>query len=114
ITEGQPAVTDLIMAPGGGIDEERLIALVGAIEQMSEHPLAEAIVRYAEERVIPLLTVEQFDSVTGQGAVGIVSGAAVIVGNERLMTDYSVNVDPLRPDAERLAEQGRTPIFVAI
>ncbi|MQA90307.1 MAG: heavy metal translocating P-type ATPase [Gemmatimonas sp.] len=114
VTEGEPAVTDVVMAADGGVGEDRLLALVAALEASSEHPLADAIVRYADERRLDRPTVETFDTVTGRGAVGVVDGSALAVGNQRLMADYAVDVGVLAPDATRLAELGRTPMFVAI
>jgi P-type Cu+ transporter len=112
VTEGRPAVTDVIPAPGVSPDE--LLQRVASLEASSEHPLAEAIVRHAREQGITLAATEGFQSVTGHGAVGIVNGASVAVGNEKLMTEYAVDVSPLRSNAERLAGDGKTPIYVAI
>ncbi|MEX2583112.1 MAG: heavy metal translocating P-type ATPase [Gemmatimonadota bacterium] len=114
VTEGQPAVTDIAVAPGSGVDEERMLALVASLEASSEHPLGEAIVRYVEELGVARPEAESFESVTGRGAVGVVDGSAVVVGNEKLMADYAIDVEPLRGETERLAELGRTPMFVAI
>ena len=114
VTEGRPAVTDVIVAAGSELGEDRLLALVASIEASSEHPLGEAIVRHAASRGVELSTVDGFDAVTGQGAVGVVDGHAVAVGNERLMGEYAIDVTPLRADSERLAGDGRTPMFVAI
>jgi Cu+-exporting ATPase len=114
VTAGTPAVTDVVMAPEAGVDEERMLALAAALEASSEHPLGEAIVRYAVDRGIERLEAANFDSVTGRGAVGAVDGAALAIGNEALMGDHAVDVDPLRAAAERLGEAGRTPMYVAI
>jgi Cu+-exporting ATPase len=112
ITEGRPTVTDVIPTPGRSADE--LLGIVASLEASSEHPLADAIVRHAKDRGISLAPAEGFQSVTGQGAVGIVGGSFVAVGNEKLMSEYAVHPDPLRADAERLAGEGRTPVYVAI
>jgi len=119
VTEGRPAVTDVVLAPGGemaedGPAERRMLALVAALEASSEHPLGEAIVRHAEEGGIPRLRVERFDSVTGRGAVGVVEGTEVVVGNARLMADHAVDAGSMDEVAGALAERGRTPMFVAI
>jgi P-type Cu+ transporter len=114
VTEGRPAVTDVVEAPGSGLSGERVLALAASLEASSEHPLAEAIVRYAEERGIARMEAESFESRTGQGAVGVVDGSALAIGNERLMADYAVDVAPLRAEADRLAGLGRTPMYVAV
>jgi Cu+-exporting ATPase len=81
---------------------------------MSEHPLADAIVRYAREKSLPLSVPEGFQSVTGRGAIGTVDGAALAVGNAALMREWSIDVKPLAPAVERLAAEGKTPMYVAI
>ncbi|HET7274720.1 MAG TPA: heavy metal translocating P-type ATPase [Longimicrobiaceae bacterium] len=114
VTEGTPSVTDVEMATGAELTEDRMLALAAALEASSEHPLGEAIVAFARERELPRLPVENFDSVTGRGAVGVVDGSALAIGNQALMTDYSVDIESLRESAERLAERGRTPMYVAV
>ncbi|TVP43225.1 MAG: copper-translocating P-type ATPase [Gemmatimonadales bacterium] len=119
VTEGRPAVTDVVLAPGGegtedGRAEDRMLALVAALEASSEHPLGEAIVRHAEGRGIPRLRVERFDSVTGRGAVGEVGGVPVAVGNARLMADHAVDISAMEEVAASLGGRGRTPMFVAV
>src|SRR6185312_6111800 len=85
-----------------------------SLEASSEHPLADALVRRARELGLPLGSMEGFQSITGLGAVGIVEGIFVAVGNEKLMEEYAANMEPLRPEAERLAGEGKTPVYVAI
>jgi P-type Cu+ transporter len=114
VTEGRPSVTDLHLAAGGSRGESELLRLVASLEGASEHPLADAIVRYAEERGVALVQPERFESVTGRGAVGSVDGYEVAIGNAALMGDFAVDVAPLRERAEELAGRGRTPMFVAI
>jgi Cu+-exporting ATPase len=114
VTEGRPAVTDVVLAPGSPRTAEDLLRLVASLEASSEHPLADAVVRHAKDRGLPLAPAESFQSVTGRGAVGVVSGSALAVGNEALMADYAIRVDPLRAEAERLAGEGKTPMYVAI
>ena len=118
VTEGRPTVTDIVAAPGSPWAAERsandLLSLVASLETMSEHPLADAIVRRGREQGLTLAVPEAFESVTGRGAIGVVAGHALAVGNEALMTDYSIEVAPLRPAAERLAGEARTPVYVAV
>jgi Cu+-exporting ATPase len=114
VTEGRPTVTELVLAGGGVETEDELLRLVASLETRSEHPLADAIVTHARERGLATTPPESFEAVTGRGAVGVVEGRALAVGNELLMDDYSVRVDPLRGDAERLAGEGKTPMYVAV
>lgn len=111
ITQGTPTVTDIETL---GWDENELAVLAGSLETVSEHPLAEAVVRRATEHGLTLLEVESFESVTGKGVVGIVGGRAVLIGNAAMLTDYSIPVTPLRDAAERLGQQARTAVFVAV
>jgi P-type Cu+ transporter len=114
VTEGRPAVTDLLLAPGSRHPEAELLRLVASLEASSEHPLADAIVHHAREQGLDLEEAENFDSVTGRGAVGVVSGSALAIGNRALMHDYAIDTAPLDAEAERLASAGKTPMYVAI
>ena len=114
VTEGKPTVTDLRLAPGAELSEERLLTLVASLEQSSEHPLAGAVVHYAVGRGIALLPVERFEAMTGRGVVGTVDGQAVLVGNEALLREHGVDVGMLRGEADRLAGEARTPMYAAV
>jgi Cu+-exporting ATPase len=81
---------------------------------MSEHPLADAIVRYAREQKITLATPADFQSVTGRGATGTVDGLALRVGNAALMSDAGIDATALAAEVDRLANDGKTPMYVAI
>ncbi|HEX8849443.1 MAG TPA: heavy metal translocating P-type ATPase, partial [Gemmatimonadaceae bacterium] len=121
VTEGRPTVTDLVPASndrfagdagaGGGTE---LLALVASIESSSEHPLADAVVRRARDQRLRLRPVESFASHTGQGVTGVVDGRALAVGNETLMSEWAVRVEPLRDAAHRLSAEGKTPVYVAV
>ncbi len=116
VTEGRPAVTDVVVPPGSGRSAEELLRLVASLEASSEHPLADAIVRHAKDLGLSLAPAESFQSVTGRGATAVVGGTALAVGNEALLADYAISaisVDPLRAEAERLSAAGRTPVYVA-
>ena len=114
ITEGRPTVTDLVAGPGWTGREEELLRLTASLEASSEHPLADAIVRRAKDAGLALAQAEAFDSVTGRGAVGTVDGRALVVGNEALMADHGLRVDALAEAAERLAGEGKTPVWVDV
>jgi Cu+-exporting ATPase len=114
LTEGRPTVTDLIPAPGSAWSADTLLRLVAGLESSSEHPLADAVVRHARERGLAIPAAEEFQSVTGRGAVGVVEGSFLAAGNERLMEDYAVDPAPLAADADRLTGEGKTAIHVAV
>ena len=112
VTEGRPAVTDLVVIDGH--DEREVLTLVGSLERSSEHPLAQAIVEHARARGVQLLQAESFASHTGLGATGMVDGVVLLVGNRRLMQDWMIDVAALRVLADDLASRGRTPIYIAV
>jgi Cu+-exporting ATPase len=114
VTEGRPTVTDVVIAPGSNRGREEVIRLVASLETMSEHPLADAIVRHARDAKLSLATPEGFQSVTGHGATGTVEGAALAVGNAPLMVDRKVDTRSLEADFSRLAADARTPMYVAV
>ncbi len=114
ITEGQPTVTDYVGAKAAPWPNREVLRLVASLERSSEHPVAEAIVRYAAEQSLVLSRAENFQAVTGQGASGWIDGISVLVGNEGLMAASGVATDELREEAERLAEAGKTPMFIAV
>ncbi|HEX6590128.1 MAG TPA: heavy metal translocating P-type ATPase [Longimicrobiales bacterium] len=114
VTEGRPTVTDVVLASASTRPADEVLRLVASLESHSEHPLADAIVRHARDAGSALTTPEAFESVTGRGAVGVVDGGALAVGNAALMADYAVDPAPLAADADRLANEGKTPMFVAI
>ncbi|WP_395729241.1 heavy metal translocating P-type ATPase [Nakamurella sp.] len=111
LTRGEPAVTDLVV---DGIGELELLALTAAVERDSEHPLAAAVVRYADDRGAARLIAGGFRSVAGHGAVAQVDGHRVIVGNRALMADQGVPLGALSARRDELAAAGRTAVFVAV
>jgi Cu2+-exporting ATPase len=111
LTKGEPEVTDIV--PADGVPEAELLRLVAAVEQESEHPLAEAIVRRAEQAVADSLAADGFDNVPGHGAVATVQGRRVAVGNRRLMEREEVDLGPLAAHREQLASGGRTVVMAA-
>ncbi|EHR59188.1 LOW QUALITY PROTEIN: copper/silver-translocating P-type ATPase [Saccharomonospora cyanea NA-134] len=111
LTKGEPEVTDVV---ADGIPDADLLALTAAVERESEHPLAAAIVRYAEERGVPSLDVADFRNVPGHGADARVAGRRVLVGNRKLMVAEGVEVGSLVARRDELAEAGRTAVLVAV
>jgi Cu+-exporting ATPase len=117
LTEGRPQVTDVVMnrqSAAASLSVEQVLALVASLEQASEHPLGEAIVADARRRSLPLEPAEDFEARSGKGAVGRVGTARVAVGNRALLADLGIESDALVSDAERLASEGKTPVYVAI
>ncbi|SLJ86363.1 heavy metal translocating P-type ATPase [Novosphingobium mathurense] len=112
LTEGKPSVVKVVTAEGGS--ENELLRLSAAVERASEHPLAAAIVRAAEERSITLPDVSEFDSPTGKGALGTVEGRKVVLGNARFMEEHGIATGPMQVEADDLRRDGATAIFVGI
>ncbi|MFC6668274.1 heavy metal translocating P-type ATPase [Deinococcus radiopugnans] len=111
LTEGKPALTDL--RPADGVDETELLRLAASADQPSQHPLAAAIVAGAKEKGVELSEAQDFDSVPGQGVTAEVDGRRVLIGNRKLMDGGQVVLGALVQEAEILAADGKTPMFVA-
>src|ERR1043166_7797668 len=112
LTQGKPKVVAII--PARGIDEPTVLRHAASVEQASEHPLAAAIVAAAKERSIALATVTGFDAPTGKGAVGMVEGRRVVLGNAAFLAEMNIATVGLNGQAEELRHDGATAIFVAI
>jgi Cu+-exporting ATPase len=110
LTEGRPSVVRVVT---DGISEEDALRLAASVEKASEHPLGAAIVRAASERGLATAPVEDFESPSGKGVVGVVEGRRVVLGNEGFLTTQSVDVATLAADAERMRADGATAIFMA-
>jgi P-type Cu+ transporter len=123
ITVGRPQITDVLLVSTESIEatphavraaEDNLIRIAAALEHASEHPLAEAVVRYAQQRTLILPQANEFESLTGYGVTGIIEGELTLIGNAALMAKYSIAIAPLQTAATRLAEEGKTPLWIAI
>lgn len=112
LTEGKPTLSSVIPQPG--IEESGLLQLVASLERSSEHPLAAAIVKGAEAKKLSLSDVTGFNSKTGKGVEGTVSGKQVAVGNAELFHDLSVDPAPLLKRAEALRKEGQTVMLVSV
>jgi Cu+-exporting ATPase len=113
ITRGKPELTDVVPLDGV-LPEHELLRLTASLERSSEHPLAQAIVRGAEARGLPLSGPRDFESLTGRGVRGEVDGRSVMAGNSRLLTEAGLDVGELEVQAQRLSGEGKTPMFVAV
>jgi Cu+-exporting ATPase len=112
LTEGKPAVTAIVPAPG--FTEAEILRLSASVERASEHPLAVAIVTAAEKQGIAMVPVSDFDSPTGKGALGTVEGRHIVLGNKAFLAEHGVDVAPLAEQADRLREDGATAIFAGV
>ena len=111
LTEGRAAFREVMPAPG--IDADEVLRLAASLDQGSEHPLAEAIVAGARDRGLALAPVEDFDSVTGQGVRGRVSGQTLLLGNGSLMQDAGIDVAEMSERAQALRRAGASVMFLA-
>ena len=111
ITEGEPKVTDIIT--NGDISQDELLQFSASAEAGSEHPLGEAIVNSARDRNLELMRAESFEAIPGHGIEVIIQGKKMLLGNKKLMDDRNIRI-PLQNEADRLSEEGKTPMFVAI
>jgi Cu+-exporting ATPase len=113
LTRGEPALTDLVALPGH--TATTLLPLLAALERQSEHPLAAAIVRYADSQQAPVLTATGFRAVAGQGAAATVAGQALLLGNERLLREAGIVLLPAAQQvAAGLLAQAKTVLYAAL
>jgi Cu+-exporting ATPase len=112
LTEGRPTLTDV--KPAAGFDPDELLALVGALEQGSEHPLAEAIVKGIQERGVVIRKSSSFEAITGMGVKGAVDGHAILLGNQALMDREGLDIAAIVDAADVLRTEGKTAMFVAV
>ncbi|MGL5642034.1 MAG: copper-translocating P-type ATPase [Paraclostridium sp.] len=112
ITEGKPVVTDIITT--NVVNEKELLQIAASAEKGSEHPLGEAIVKKGEEEKIEFLTPSNFNSITGHGIEVTISNHQVLLGNKKLMDDRNINLEDLHIQSDKLANEGKTPMYIAI
>jgi Cu+-exporting ATPase len=91
-----------------------LLSLAASAEKASEHPLGEAIVRAAEERKVPILPVADFEAVPGFGIKASIGGKSLLAGNAKLLKANGIGFDTAFGTADRLADEGKTPMYIAI
>jgi Cu+-exporting ATPase len=112
LTEGKPKLVSIVSAEG--FNDEDNLCLAASLERASEHPLAEAIIRGAEERDISLSSTDNFQSVTGKGVTGTIDGKNVVLGNIKLLQSLDVIVGNLPEQADKLRSEGQTVMLLAI
>ncbi len=111
VTQGKPQVTDVITAPG--VDEKGLLSLAAALEKPSEHPLAEAVLQYAQGQGIAAAPVEGFQAISGRGVAATVAGRRAYAGNLELLGENGIVPGALAEQGARLAAEGKTPLYFA-
>ncbi len=112
ITKGQPEVTDTI--PAEGFSQKEVLRFAASVEKGSEHPLAEAIIKRAEEEGLELFKLERFEAVTGRGIKAEIAGQnTVLVGNRKLMDEAKINYSRLEQKLEQLEDEAKTAMLIA-
>jgi P-type Cu+ transporter len=114
VTEGRPAVTDIVCSAQNTLTSDALLALAASLEQVSEHPVAGAIVRHAKEHGLSIVTPTAFESMTGRGATALVASQRIAVGNGTLMRELGIGVTAMASTAATLAANAKTVVFVAV
>lgn len=112
ITEGKPTVTDVLTAEG--IKKDTLLQLTASAEKDSEHPLGQAIVLGAKEAGLELFATERFEALTGRGIEARIQGEDILAGNRKLMEERNISMAGMEEISDRLAEEGKTPMYVAM
>lgn len=112
ITEGKPKVTDIVVT--NGITQTDLLWLAASAEKGSEHPLGEAIVKAAKEKDLEYKKLDAFKAIPGQGIEVQIEGKDILAGNQKLMTERKISLEDLLTTSDRLAEEGKTPMYIAI
>ncbi|CUO02612.1 heavy metal translocating P-type ATPase [Clostridium disporicum] len=111
ITEGKPKVTDIITT---NYSKDELLVIAASAEKGSEHPLGEAIVREAEEKNLEFKGIENFSAIPGHGIKVDIEGKTILLGNLKLMNENSIEVGTLGTESDKLAQEGKTPMYIAI
>jgi Cu+-exporting ATPase len=111
ITEGKPKVTDIIV---NNISEDEILTIAASAEKGSEHPLGEAIVKGAEEKGLELKEIEKFNALPGHGIEVKIENKDILLGNKKLMMEKNINIETFNTKSDKLAEEGKTPMYIAI
>jgi len=114
ITKGKPELTDIVMSEQSPINEEQVLKLAASVEKVSEHPLAQAIVEGAQARRVEFAAVKDFEAIPGHGVSALADGRGVLIGNLKLMNRENIALGSLEEKSKSLADDGKTPMYVAI
>lgn len=112
ITEGKPVVTDIVQL--GSYSKEYLLQIAASAEKGSEHPLGDAIVKDAVSKNLEMIAIDKFEAIPGRGIKVNIDGQNVLLGNRKLMIENNVNLNGSEVVSDRLAEEGKTPMFIAL
>lgn len=112
LTEGKPQLVQILVE--SSVSENEFLRWCASLENQSEHPLARAIVKGAQERSIPLTKVEAFQTVVGKGVMGKIDGRAVVLGNQKILDEFQIEGSAFHQEAEDLRIEGQTIMFVAV
>jgi len=112
ITEGKPIVTDVVVV--NGITENGLLQIAASAEKGSEHPLGEAIVKGAEEKELEFKKLDSFNAIPGHGIEVKIDGKDILLGNRKLMVERKISLESLEETSDKLAGEGKTPMYIAI
>ncbi len=112
ITEGKPVVTDIVQL--GSYSKEYLLQIAASAEKGSEHPLGDAIVKDAVSKNLEMIAIDKFEAIPGRGIKVNIDGQNVLLGNRKLMIENNVNLKESEVESDRLAEEGKTPMFIAL
>lgn len=115
LTQGKPTVIDFVTVNGtANTNELKLLQLTASVERNSEHPLAEAVVRYAQSQQVELTETKQFEAISGSGVQGIVSDHLVQIGTQRWMAELNIDTHNLQERKASLEAAGKTAILIAV
>ncbi|HDZ12993.1 MAG TPA: copper-translocating P-type ATPase [Bacteroidetes bacterium] len=112
ITAGNPSLTDVIFV--NGFKDEELLLYAASVEKASEHPLGEAIIKGAGDRSLTLIDPKNFNAVPGHGVQATVKGKQIILGNEKMMNKFNIDLGDLSQRSQQLADDGKTPMYIAV
>jgi len=114
ITKGKPELTDTLISEQSSVDSDQLLRLAASVEKVSEHPLAQAIVEGAQARKLELAEVKDFEAIPGYGVSAKVEDKRILIGNLKLMNRKNVALGSLEEKSKSLADDGKTPMFIAL
>jgi Cu+-exporting ATPase len=112
LTEGKPQVTDVIVTERA--EKDYLLQIAASAEKGSEHPLGQAIVRGARDRGLEIFNTDSFLALTGRGIEAVIKGVTILAGNRKLMDERNIPLAELEAESDRLAEEGKTPMYIAL
>lgn len=112
ITQGKPKVTDILYTDKS-IDKTRLLTIISSLEKMSQHPLAQAIVEYGNQKNISFEKIENYEEFSSNGIGGTIDNQNYFIGNDRLMAQNNVNLTTVQKDVENLSNQGKTVLYIS-